>query len=129
MRGALATRCASLLLLYLRTARLRPPCGGDYSGNVVAVWALVEPSIALIGDGTLAIAVEGKSHRNSAHATPTFVTLCGAQTSTSFARSATTNETGSTVYGGATLLYLLKSTSFASLHRRYEQRLSARPWC
>ena len=94
-------------------------CGGDYSGKCgggMGNWW--SPTIAQIGDGTLVIAAEGKSHRSSAHATPTFNVLWrSTDHGASFGPAVPLlNESGSTVYGGATLVYSAKSATLRLLY-------------
>ena len=51
-------------------------CGGDYSGKCsggMGNWW--SPSIAQLRDGTLVVTAEGKSRRNRAHSTPTFIVM------------------------------------------------------
>jgi ribosomal protein L31 len=94
-------------------------CGGDYTGRCgggMGNWW--SPSIAQVGDGTLVVAAEGKSRRNNAHATPTFVSLWrSTDQGASFGPAVPLlNETGTTVYGGATLVYSTKSTILRLLY-------------
>ena len=87
------------------------------------------PSIAMIGDGTLVIAAEGKSHRSNAHATPTFVKLWrSTDHGASFGPAVPLlNETGTTVYGGATLLYSAKSAILRLLYNlSFDQEIQVR---
>jgi hypothetical protein len=94
-------------------------CGGDYSGKCgggMGNWW--SPTIAQLGDGTLVVAAEGKSHRSNAHTTPTFNVLWrSTDHGASFGPAVPLlNESGTTVYGGATLVYSVKSATLRVLY-------------